>query len=180
MTYEKGVDFEDLETKNWNVAKPYTTEKILKWLVAIDTYQTIATFGYSNIESDVFIRDNNLKNTARLYAMKRLIHAIISLIRNTKFAIKKSDKVSFDNHMERLYKIEKHLQLLRLEKKRGTRIVELDVNENLFEKIMDELNTIMDDVNFKLNSADLIFTHTDEYDPKKIKEGYKQKYINRG
>ena len=81
----KGVDWGEVQSGNWNVAKPYTNDKIHKWLVLIDTYQTIATFGYSTIESDVFIKDENLKNTARLNALKRLIHAIDSLIRNTKF-----------------------------------------------------------------------------------------------
>lgn len=179
MAFEKGVDFDEIQTGNWNVAKPYTSEKILKWLVAIDTYQTIATFGYTNIESDVFIRDKNLQNTSRLHAIKRLIHAIISLIRNTKFAIKTKDKKYFDIYMERLYKIEKNLYKLRLEKKRGNRVVELDIEETLFEKIMNEINYMTDDVYSKLNESNLIFTHTEEFDPKKIKEGFKERYETR-
>ena len=179
MGYEKGVNFDEVQSGNWNVAKPYTQDKILKWLVLIDEYQTIATFGYSKIESDVFIRDSNLKNTARLQAFKRLIHAMLSLIRNTKFAIKKDSKLKFDTHSTRLLLIEKSMWKLRIEKKRGTRIVELNINEELFDKMMSEIITIIDDINTRLNEADLIFAHTEEYDPKKIKEGYKEKYINR-
>ena len=57
--------------------------------------------------------------------------------------------------------------------------MELDINEVFFEKIMNEISSMIDDVNFKLNKADLIFTHTEEYDPKKIKQALKEKYINR-
>lgn len=188
MVNPRGVDWEEVQSGNWNVAKPYTTEKILKWLVQIDYFQTISIFGYSNIESDVFIKDKNLQNTSRLHALKRLIHSIISLIRNTKFAISGSEsegkekvthKDKFDTYTERLLKIEKHIYLLRLEKKRGQRIIELNINEKFFEKIMEEINSIIDNVQFILNKNDLIFTHTEEYDPKKIKEGLKERYIDR-
>jgi len=180
MVNPKGVDFEDVQSGNWNVAKPYTREKILKWLVLIDHYQTIATFGYANIESDVFIRDKNLQNISRLYALRRLIHAIDSLIRNTKFALRKStDKETFSGYQKRLLKIDKNLGKLRIEKKRGNRVVELNINEKLFDLIMNELNEMMDDVNDKLNFSDMIFIHTEEYDPKKIKQSLKEKYINR-
>ena len=181
MANPKGVDFSEVQSGNWNVAKPYTSEKILKWLVAIDDYQTIATFGYKNIESDVFIKDTNLKNTSRIHALRRLIHALITLIRNTRFALKKKNhKTDFDTYKERLSKIEKHLHKLRLEKKRGNKVIELNINENLFDKMMEEITKIIDDINFRLNHSDLIFTYVEEYDPKKIKEALKEKYINRG
>ncbi len=188
MANPKGIDWEEVQSGNWNVAKPYTTEKILKWLVQIDYFQTISIFGYSNIESDVFIKDKNLQNTSRLHALKRLIHSIISLIRNTKFAISGSEgkdkkkityKTKFKIYTNRLLKIEKHIYRLRLEKKRGQRVVELNIDEKLFEKMMEEINSIIDDVHYILNQNDLIFTHTEEYDPKKIKQGLKERYINR-
>lgn len=175
----RGVDFNDTGTGNWNVAKPYTSDKILKWLVLIDDYHTIAIFGYSNLESDVFMRDNNLKNTARLNALKRLIHAMLNLIRNTKFAVKKAAKDSFDTYRLRLLKIEGAIPRLREEKKRGNKITELNVNEKLFEMIMDEISGMIDDINTKLNEANLIFTHIEDFDPKKMKEGFKEKYVNR-
>lgn len=175
----KGIDWEEIQSGNWNVAKPYTTEKILKWLVLIDEYQTISIFGFSKIESDVFVNNKNLKNTSRLHAMKRLIHAIISLIRNTRFAIKKNDMEIFNKYTKRLLLIEKSLYKLRDEKKRGNKIVELEINEKLFDLIMDEISKIIDDINQKLNDADLIFTHTEDFDPKKIKEAYKEKFINK-
>ncbi len=172
-------DIEDVTKGNWNIAGSYTREKILKWLIQIDYFQTISTFGYSNIESDVFIRDDNLKNASRLYGLRRLIHSLLSLIRNTKFAVKKDDRTSFGEYSERLLKIEKHLFRLRLEKKRGQRTVELNIEEKLFDKIMEEITTMVDNINYKLNLAGLIFTPEEEFDIKEIKQGYKEKFINR-
>jgi len=179
MANPKGVDWEDVQSSNWNVAKPYTTELILKWLVKIDEYRTLSIFGYSDLQSDVFMRDNNLKNTARLNSLKRLINSIISLIRTTKFAIKKPDKEGFNKYRTRLIKIEKFIYRLKIEKKRGSRIVELNIDEELFEKIISEIDEMIDDINFKLNDSSLIFTSIEEYDPKKIKDSLKEKYVNR-
>ncbi len=179
MGNPQGVDWDEIQSGNWNVAKPYTTELILKWLVKIDDYRTLSIFGYSDLYSDVFMKDNNLKNTARLNSLKRLIHAIISLIRTTKFATKKTDREKFKNYRERLLKIEKHIYHLRIEKKRGSKIVELVLKEDLFEKMISEIDEMLDDVTFRLNDSSLIFTKTEEYDPKKIKEALKEKYINR-
>lgn len=169
----------DVTSGNWNIAGSYTREMILQLLIQISKYETLSNFGFSNIESDVFVYDKNLKNTSRLHAMRRFVKAIISLIRNTKFAILKKDKPSFDIYILRLLLLEKNLFKLREERKRGKQVVELNVNEDLFEKIMAELNEIRDNVNDKLNIAGLIFTPKEEYDTKKIKEGFKESYINR-
>ena len=172
-------NMEDVTKGNWNIAGSYTREKILKWLVQIDYYQTISTFGYSSIESDVFIIDDNLKNTSRLYGLRRLIHSMLNLIRNTKFAIKQNDKNDFDTYSKRLLKIEKHLHKLRVERKKGRKIVELNIDEELFGKIMEEITTMIDNINYKLNMAGLIFTPEEEFDIKEIKQAYKDKFINR-
>ena len=44
---------------------------------------------------------------------------------------------------------------------------------------MNEITTMIDDINLRLNEADLIFTHTEEYDPKKVKEGLRERFINK-
>lgn len=177
---DENIGNEDVTKGNWNISKGYTYEKILKWLILIDQYKTLSIFGFSKIESDIMIKDKNLRNTSRIQSLKRLVHSILALITNTKFAIKKEDRKEFDKHSDRLIKIEKNIWKLREEKKRGNRIVELDINESLFDKIMEEIDFIIDDVNFKLNKSNLIFAQKEEeLDPKKIKQGFEERYINR-
>jgi len=179
MAEKRDYSDEDFTKGNWNIARNYTHQKILTWLIQIDNFRNISVFGFSNLESDVYIRDLNLRNTARLHALKRWIHAMIFLIRNTKFAVHKESKTNFDAHIQRLLKIEKNIIKLRREKRRGSRIVELNINEDLFSKITNELDVIMDDINLKLNKAGLIFTPEEEFDIKDIKKGYKEKFVNR-
>ncbi len=170
---------EDVTKGNWNLAKSYTHQKILTWLIQIDNFRNISVFGFEKLESDIYIKDLNLRNTARLHGLKRWIHAMIFLIRNTKFAVHVNSKDALEAHILRLSKIEKYLFKLKVEKKRGSRVVELDMDEELFAKIITELDTIMDDINFKLNKAGLIFSPEEEFDIKEIKKGYKDKFVNR-
>jgi len=183
----KPFDFTEITSGNWNIAKSYTIEKILKWIVLIGDFRTIAEFGSNGLEGDLFMNDKNLRNQARILALKRLIHSTSSLIRNTKFAIKPrkegkrklNDKEIFSLYEERLKKIKSKVDYLRVEQKRGNRLVELDLNEKFFTLILNELDDIMDDINYILNKNDLIFTHMEEVDPRKIKEALKEKYVNR-
>ncbi len=175
MVYNKHKD-EDSESAVWNDAKNYVFSKIHKWLILIDDYETLAIFGTNDIYGDVFMRDDNLKNTARIHALKRLIHSIKTLIRNTRFTIKKEDKETFTNYTKRLNKIQKFISKLRIEKKRGKRIVELNVDEDLFEKMMEEIHEMIDDINVKLNKAGLIFTQLDELDIEKLKENLEREF----
>ena len=176
---KKGMSDEGTVKGNWNLSHDYTHQKILTWLIQIDNFRNISVFGFDRLEQDVYIKDFNLRNTARLHGIKRWIHAMIFLIRNTKFAVHKDSKDKFNEHTLRLLKIEKHLFKLRMEKKRGKRIVELNIDEELFEKITEDLDTIMDDINFKLNKAGLIFSPEEEFDIKEIKKGYKSKFVDR-
>jgi len=175
MVYKKSKE-EDGESSVWNDARNYVSSKIHKWLVLIDNYETLAIFGTNDIYGDIFMKDNNLKNTARLNALKRLIHSIKTLIRNTKFATKKDDKETFITHTKRLDKILKVVPQLRLETKRGQRVVKIDINEELFEKIIDEIHGIIDNVNVKINKAGLIFTQLEDFDLKKLKENLEKEF----
>ena len=171
---------EDNESSVWNDAKNYVGGKIHVWLIKIDYYEELATFGFKDIEGDILINNPNLQNTARLKAMKRLLHAIRTLIRNTKFAVGKTERAIFDEHKKRIGIIEKHidknLPSLRLEQKRGNKITELNINETLFEKMMDEIDKIIDDINVKLNKAGLIFSQFDELDIEKLKENLEKEF----
>ncbi len=176
MAFKKFKDEDAGESSVWNDAKNYVGGKIHKWLILIDDYETLAIFGYSELHSDVFLTNDNLKNTARIHALKRLIHSIKTLIRNTKFTIKSEDKEGFDKHTKRLDKIQKILPKLKLETKRGNKITELNLDENLFEKVMDDIHGMIDDINVKINKAGLIFAQFEDIDIEKMKENLEKEF----
>jgi len=67
MTNKENNDNEDVTKGNWNLAKSYTHQKILTWLIQIDDYRNISVFGFKNLESDIYITNLNLRNIARLH-----------------------------------------------------------------------------------------------------------------
>lgn len=180
MGSNKGVDFTDVQSGNWNVAKPYTSEKILKWLVNIDIYQTIAEFGTHELINDITMENDNLRNFARTKALRRWIHAMTTLLNNTKFAIKSKDQSSFEEHLKKLKIIKNSLPKIESIIKKGSRVDTFKIKEKLFNKVADDLNKIMDEINDKLNRANLIFTYTEEFDYKKVKDNYKEEFSTSG
>ena len=158
-------------------------KRIKKWgdsLVIVFTKEECGLYGLVKGDmlelDDIFMRNDNLKNTARIHALKRLIHSIKTFIRNTKFSIKSEDKDGFDEHTKRLDKILKAVPLLKIETKRGNKITELNINETLFEKIMDEIHGIIDDINVKINKAGLIFAQFEDIDIEKMKENLEKEF----
>ncbi len=176
MVYNKPKD-EESESYVWNDAKNYISSKVHYWLVLIDNFESLAIFGTNDIYGDVFMKDNNLRNTARIRALDRLIHAMITLIRNTKFAIKPEDKNAFMECTKRLNKIKKFIPKLKMEVKRGRKVVELNIDETLFENMMNEIHEKIDDINVKINKAGLIFAQFDELDIDKLKENLEKEFL---
>jgi len=179
MSYNQDSDESDNTSGNWNLKKPYSQGKLLPWLMKIDVYQTIAEFGNHDMLYDITLHNDNLKNFARSKALKRWVHAIICLIRNSRFAVKKSYKEPFLKHLTRLKLIRKNYHLVEEIIKKGNKIDSIKIREDLFDKITTELDDIMNDVNEKLNDSKLIFAPEEEIDISKIKDSLMDKYINR-
>ena len=169
---------EDLTKGNWNTAGDFVKQKILKYIVEVDVFYNIAIFGTNDIYGDTFMRDENLRNTARIHSLKRLIYTIITLLRNTKFAVLPKDQPLFKKYIDRLLFVVSKLYRLKSEIKSKGRI-NIIIDEVLFDKIINEvMQDIMDDVNFKLNKAGLIFTQKEEYDVKEQMKKFKDRIEN--
>lgn len=177
MVEENKEQQEQERSNTYNISLGYVTKMVLENMVSLQEYMNIAVFGASKIDMDVFQNNENLRSVSRLKGLRRAIYTLINIIRAGKFIVKKKDRTSFNTHTLRLLKIEKSIWKLRQEKKRGNRIVELTLNENLFDLIFSELNNIIDECNRALNSVGIIFSIKDEeQDPNKIKEAFKEQY----
>jgi len=180
---KKSSDFFDQsETGNWNVAADYTKFKIMKHLYAIDEFQITAKFGTLEMINEFMVNDN-MKNIARLKAIRRFVNALQLVIENTRFAvkIKNKDKEKLEGYYETLQKIEKVLPALEsssFDQRTKRTIVKID--EKKFEKVLEHLIEIKTSLNEPLNNADLIFYHTEEFDPKAAKEEMKKRLTEVG
>lgn len=174
---EESKEEQEKNNEIYNISLSYVQKLIMQNYEELQEYMTIAIFGASRIDTDVFMNNENLRAFSRLKGLRRAIYTLINIIRAGKFILKNNDRKIFTTYTGRLLKIEKNLYKLRIEKKRGMKVIELSIDESLFDKMYEELNNIIDSVNQFLNSVGIIFAVKDEEtDPDKIKETFKKKY----
>lgn len=162
-------NFEQSDTGNWNVAAKFTDVKIMNWLAKADDMEVVAIFGVYDFE-DEFQIDEQLKKIARIRALKRLRHILDMVVNNTKFAIrKKEDKETFTKYLETLKKIKDTMGCVEDKKTIRNKTI-IDIHEKNFSQYLDILVQMKAEINEPLNRADLIFTHREEFDPKKAKQ----------
>jgi len=165
------------ESKNWNSASKYADTKIMKLLIEADEYEKIATFGTSEMVEE-FTTDTNIKNHARIMALRRLRKTLEMLVNNCKFAVKSKDKETMEKLGERLEALRPLIekQILFRFKKGGIVILE----EVSFDSTLQILINIKEEINVPLNVAGLIFNSEEEFDPDKLKAEITEDMINMG
>jgi hypothetical protein len=155
-------------TDAWNVADGYTKIKILLPLISLDKLDTIAQFGTEVIGDDQFYTDNQL-NKRRVEALQRFEAIIKQLLGNVKFAMKKADHPHIDRLVTRVKNTEPYLnESFKVTEDAVTHEELFKINEVLFKKILDILQSVKDELNTPLNNAGLIFRPTEEVDLDKI------------
>lgn len=175
-------EFSISETGNWNVAKSFSEVKIMNPMINCEMYEDAAIHGFDSIISEVINTDFSV-DRLRVAALKRLNSELIKLCNNAKFAMKKSGS------RDKLLKIREKLKTIRkdviphiysytVNQAKNTK--QITINEKIFEKTLDLLIELKSDINVPLNMNDLIFTHTEEFDPNKYKEKIKERIVNKG
>lgn len=168
------------ETGNWNVAADYSRLKIMKQLYLADEYEIISTFGFSD-----FIDELNADmdvDVLKIRGLKRLIKSLMMVIGNSKFAIRKDPfKKKLEDlrkELTRYWKIIPTLFEYKINQRNKTK--ELRLIQKEYDKALERVIEIKSEINEPLNKYDLIFTHHEDFDPKKAKEQIKKDLIERG
>lgn len=165
---------EETEDGNYNVAKPYSISKIMKHLYLCDEYQAGAIFG----EHEGVYLDPPI---IRIKSLKKLIHTLRMIIENSLFAVKKAFKGSMENDYKKLELIETHIsKTYKVKRNNITKTTIIIIQEDAFKLVLNEIIKIKFSVNDYLNKSNLIFIHTEEYDPKAHKERLIQDAKTRG
>jgi hypothetical protein len=157
-----------LGTEAWNVAEGYTKLKILRLMIQIDRYDTIAQFGTEEMGDDFNMDDTTIARK-RIEAFQRFTSILKQLIGNVKFAIKKDQKVTIRGLEERLENVENIMNDIYAEEEdQISHIQTIVINEKLFMSGLKILQQIKEDLNIPMNKAGLIFRESDEVDIDKI------------
>jgi hypothetical protein len=180
MVFQKG-HVDTSESDNWNVAKPFTYEKIMKYLSELDMYEIIATFGTYELE-DEFFAPEELKTSLRIKSLERMAKHLDILINNTKFAVNKTeDKKILDEQYEKLREVLNYfdgIKIISYDEKNKKEIVQ--INDEVFSLCLKILCEIKAKINEPLNNNRLIFGAVENFDPDKVKQDLMQKMIEEG
>lgn len=158
----------NLGSDAWNVADGYTKLKILRQLIMLDRWDTIAQFGTEEIDEDMPYNDNQIKKR-RVEALQRFHSTIKQLLGNVLFALRKEDQPTVRSYLSRIKTVDEFLsKTFEIKQDIVSHEDQFEINEDLFNKIMEILQDIKDNLNTPLNNAGLIFRPTEEVDLDKI------------
>ncbi len=161
----------NLGTENWNVAKGYTHLKILQLLYDLDRFDRVAQFGTEDFDQDQMLSDNDI-NKRRVEGLQRFHSTLKILIGNVLFALKSSDQPTVKQMQERLKTLNEFLpKCFESVEDRVSHDINFVIDEKLFNKILEILQEIKDELNTPLNNANLIFRASEEIDLDKIMDG---------
>jgi len=164
---EMGGDI-TLGSDAWNVADGFTKLKILRQLIMLDRWDTIAQFGTEEIDEDNYINDNQIRKR-RIEALQRFHSTIKQLLGNVMFAIRSDDLEKVKVMLDRVKTVEEFIQKsYSLKEDAVSHDDSFEINEDLFKKILEILQDVKDKLNTPLNSAGLIFRPSEEVDLDKI------------
>jgi len=152
----------------WNVADGYTKLKILRQLIMLDRWDTIAQFGTEEIDEDRVYNDNQLRKR-RVEGLERLHSTIKQLLGNVLFALRKDDQPVVKALVDRVKNIEEFIpKTFNEEEDLINHAVNFKINDVLFNKLIEILQDVKDKLNIPLNNAGLIFRPSEEIDLDKI------------
>lgn len=157
-----------LGTEAWNVADGYTKIKILRLLIKLDQYETIAKFGTEEIDEELVLNKNQLAQR-RINGLDRMIFSLEQLIGNVKFALKVASQDTISTFEERIINVRSVFDGISTSSEDMIdNQIEIGIHEELFNICFNILKSIKDDLNFPINQAGLIFRESDEVDLDKL------------
>lgn len=155
-------------TDAWNTADGYSKLKVLRHLIMLDRWETIAQFGTEEIGEELMFSENQLKKR-RAEALHRFHATMKQLIGNCYFIFKKEDVEKVNNLKIRLGIVEEFIPKTYEMKEDQVAHEELfEIYELSFKKVFNNLQEIKDELNTPLNHSGLIFRQSDEMDLDKM------------
>lgn len=172
MAWQQRGDFGDasgskvvsLGQDTWNISDGYTKIKILRLLIELDLYETIAKFGAKDLDETNRIQyDNRIVN--RIEGLNRVSFLLRQLLGNCRFSVEKNpkNKRQIDILFERINNVEKVLDgISYVVSNEVTKESDIVIDEDHFNTCFNILRNIKDELNFPINNAGLIFRQSDE------------------
>lgn len=160
---------ESSESDVWNIAKAFTTLKILLPLKELDTLVITAIYGTERIDESLMI-PAQVKIFNRIESIQRLIDTLKLIFENSYFVLKKDDKKKVDTFLKEIGEVEGVLDgISKVREDQRTHVKETIINEKHFNLCLTKLRKIKQELLAPLNQANLIFASSEEIDLEKLK-----------
>jgi len=184
MPKKDGDNYIISETGNWNVAEEFSKDMIMKELRKASYYEDVANFGYESLSEELLSYSLPPNDVVRYLALKRLVSALIKVIRNAKFALTrdktKQEALKYKEILETKIKPAlPNLIITNSNKVNNTSSIKIK-DYALFDSFVEKVSEIRSKINEPLNRNHLIFTDKEEFDPKAFKNNLKRRMINEG
>jgi len=153
----------------WNMADGWVKLKVLMHFVVADKLVLVAKFGAENIEDSMYLDDES-KAITRIEGLNRLVTEVELIFAGSYFALKKVDKEQVNKLRERIKIAKKVMDGVRessFDARTNRRTI--SINEEHFDKVIDELMKILEELATPLNNNGMIFPVSDEVDLEKMK-----------
>jgi len=172
------------ESANWNVAEGYSKSKILKPLIELDRYLTVAEFGAEDLVEEFNIPED-MKDEIRFKALKRVVSTMLLLIENSKFALKKMDMEGFLVYKKQLKLIQSLMKenvVFKYQVNHRTKSRRVKLIEDKFELFLEKLREIKEEFVTPMNNADLIFSSSNDegLDPDELRKKIMEDIVSAG
>lgn len=160
------------ETTSWNTADGVSKILILKILIEINLYETLAKFGKQNFDDEVMPSEIPYK---RVDGIDRMIYSLRQIISNCMFQIEKEDKPKMMELVARIDLVESYSGAISTTLKNDvTKETELRINEKHFRICLDILSNIKEELHSLLNHAGLIFRRDEGTDLEEFMKDFYQ------
>jgi hypothetical protein len=183
MVIRKLEEGDETYTGNWNSAREYSEELIIKLLLNAKDHLRLARSGALNVTEEIqnLVYKVNIDDL-KLIGFKSLVNDLMDVIDNSLFAIKgetdqKLVKKYFDR-LDRIYKLIPKLSTTSEDQVKG--IVKVKIVNERYEKLLRIVSHIKRKLLYPMNRSDLIFTSKKEFNPKDFKDKMKKRMTEHG
>lgn len=161
------------ETESWNVAKYFTTFYIALPLKELNELELVARFGSLRIDEDLMYTDDEITKR-RTEAIKRYWVVLKQLVNDTKFKIKKENKITVEIILHKLNDMRNLFDGMIELSSPNPNEYGLRLNEPFAEQMIDFLTGVKTNYLYVLDKTGLLFKLSDELDFTKVENEFTQ------
>lgn len=168
------------EVENWNIAQPYSYNKIAQWMIEADRYEILASFGAEDVFQE-FQMTPSQRNELKIQSLKWFAKCLELVVENAHFAIWEAKQEGFKQYLTKIKLVKKTIPIVEIRKfDQKNKVTNIFIDEEKFETLLESLIDIKVAINGPLHVARLIYPTQELLSPEELKAELTDELINTG